>query len=156
MESDKHYLSQEKFNALKQELDILKTDKRREIAGRLEFAKSMGDLSENAEYQTAREEQADVEERINELESILKVSEIIADRHSSSIGIGSTLVVRKEGSNEENKYRVVGPEEVNPATGQISYLSPLGASLLNKKKGDKVTIKTPAGGEIAYRVVKVS
>lgn len=156
MENDKHYLSREKFAALKQELETLKIDKRREIAGRLEFAKSMGDLAENAEYQTAREEQADVEERINELESILKVSEIIADRHSSLIGIGSTLVVRKEGSDEENKYRIVGPEEVDPATGQISYLSPLGASLLNKRKGDKVTVKTPTGGEITYSVSKVS
>lgn len=156
MENDKHYLSREKFDALKQELETLKIDKRREIAGRLEFAKSMGDLAENAEYQTAREEQADVEERISELESILKVSEIIADRHSSSIGIGSTLVVRKEGNGEENKYRIVGPEEVDPATGQISYLSPLGASLLNKKKGDKVMVKTPTGGEITYSVIKVS
>lgn len=155
MENDKHYLSREKFVALKQELETLKIDKRREIAGRLEFAKSMGDLAENAEYQTAREEQADVEERINELESILKVSEIIADRHSSSIGIGSTLVVRKQGSDEENKYRIVGPEEVDPAAGQISYLSPLGASLLNKKKGDKVTIKTPTGGEFTYSVIRI-
>ncbi len=156
MENDKHYLSQEKFNALRRELESLKIDKRREIAERLEFAKSMGDLSENAEYQTAREEQADVEERINELEGILKVSEIIADRHSSLIGIGSTLVVRKEGASEENKYRIVGSEEVDLATGQISYLSPLGASLLNKKKGDKITIKTPKGDEITYQIIKVS
>ncbi|MBI2100573.1 MAG: transcription elongation factor GreA [Candidatus Vogelbacteria bacterium] len=156
MENDKHYLSQEKFNALKQELENLKIAKRREIAGRLEFAKSMGDLSENAEYQAAREEQANVEERINELESILKLSEIIADRHSPSIGIGSTFVVQKEGSNDENKYRIVGPEEVDLTAGQISYLSPLGASLLSKKKGDKVAIKTPTGGEITYRVIKVS
>ncbi|MBI4136209.1 MAG: transcription elongation factor GreA [Candidatus Vogelbacteria bacterium] len=156
MENDKHYLSQEKFDALKRELESLKIDKRREIAGRLEFAKSMGDLAENAEYQTAREEQADVEQRIDELESIIKVSEIIADRHSSLIGIGSTLVVRKEGASEENKYRIVGSEEVDLAAGQISYLSPLGASLLNKKKGDKATIKTPTGGEITYRIIKVS
>jgi len=156
MENDKHYLSQEKFDALKQELESLKIDKRREIAERLEFSKSMGDLAENAEYQTAREEQVDVEERINKLESILKVSEIIADRHSPLIGIGSTLVVRKEGASEENKYRIVGSEEVNLAAGQISYLSPLGASLLNKKKGDKTTVKTPTGGEITYRIIKVS
>lgn len=155
MESDKHYLTPEKQNALKQELENLKTVKRREIASRLEFAKSLGDLSENAEYQAAREEQADAEDRISELEGILKVSEIIGDRHAATVGIGSTLTVRKEGSREESKYRIVGPEEVDLAAGQISYLSPLGANLLNKKKGERVTIKTPKG-EIVYQIIKLS
>ena len=155
MESDKHYLTPEKHDALKRELENLKTVKRREIASRLEFAKSLGDLSENAEYQAAREEQADAEDRINELEDILKVSEIIGDRHTVTVGIGSTLTVRKEGNREENKYRIVGPEEVDLAAGHISYLSPLGANLLNKKKGERVTIKTPKG-EIVYQIIKVS
>ena len=154
MDSDKHYLSQEKFNELKQELEGLKVTKRREIAGRLEFAKSLGDLSENAEYQAAREEQADVEERITELENILRVSEIIAERHSRTVGIGSSLTVRKVGGRDETNFRIVGPEEVDLAAGRISYQSPLGASLLNKKKGDEVVVKTPKG-EVAYRIIKV-
>ncbi|HEY4495854.1 MAG TPA: transcription elongation factor GreA, partial [Candidatus Paceibacterota bacterium] len=87
METEKHYLSQEKYTELSHELDDLKKIKRREIAERLEFAKSLGDLSENAEYQTAREEQADIEDRIMELEGILKISEIIAARHTSEVEI---------------------------------------------------------------------
>ncbi len=154
MESEKHYLSQEKHQALGQELEDLKVSKRREIASRLEFAKSLGDLSENAEYQSAREEQADVEDRIGELENILRVSEIISDRHSLTIGIGSTLLVKKNGTKEEVKYRIVGPEEIDLMAGQISYLSPLGASLMNKKKGDEVKVKTPKG-EIIYQIIKV-
>ncbi|MEK7585421.1 MAG: transcription elongation factor GreA [Patescibacteria group bacterium] len=155
METDKHYLSQEKFDHLKKELEELKVDKRKEIASRLEFAKSLGDLSENAEYQSAREEQADVEDRISEIETILKGSEIIGERHSTSVGIGSTLMVKKEGEREEFTFRIVGPEEVNLATGQISYLSPLGAALLNKKKGDKIKVKTPKG-EAVYQVTKIN
>ena len=92
MDSEKHYLSQDKYNTLKQELEESKTSKRREIASRLEFAKSLGDLSENAEYHAAREEQADVEHRISEIENILKVSEIIGARHTTVVGIGSSLI----------------------------------------------------------------
>ncbi|MEK7553034.1 MAG: transcription elongation factor GreA [Patescibacteria group bacterium] len=154
METDKHYLSQEKFDALKQELQELKTVKRREIAERLEFAKSLGDLSENAEYHSARDEQADVEARINEVENLLKMSEIIGERHTSSVGIGSSLVVRKNGNSEEVKFQIVGPEEVDLAAGKISYQSPLGASLLNRKKGDAVTVKTPRG-ETVYQIIKL-
>ncbi|MEK7208791.1 MAG: transcription elongation factor GreA [Patescibacteria group bacterium] len=154
MEEDKHYLTQERYNQLKEELENLKTVKRREIADRLEFAKSLGDLSENAEYHAAREEQAETEDRIGKLEAIFKVSEIIGERRSTTVGIGSTLTISKKGRHEENKYRIVGPEEVDLTAGQISYLSPLGAGLMNKKKGDTVTVKTPKG-EIIYQVIKV-
>jgi transcription elongation factor GreA len=155
MEAEKHYLSKEKFEALRGELENLKTVKRREIAGRLEFAKSLGDLSENAEYHAAREEQAETEERIIELENILKVSEIINDRYTATIGIGSSLVVRRSDNNQETAYKIVGPEEVDLAAGLISYRSPLGASLLNKKKDQEVKVKTPKG-DVVYHVVKVA
>lgn len=155
MADDRYYLTQEKYNVLKEELENLKTVRRREVASRLEFAKSLGDLSENAEYHAAREEQADTEDRIGELEGLLKVCEIIADRHSSTIGIGSTLTVRRLDRQGDIKYRIVGPEEVDIVTGQISYLSPLGAGLLNKKKGDRVTVKTPTG-ETTYQITKIS
>lgn len=155
METEKHYLSQEKYTELSHELDDLKKIKRREIAERLEFAKSLGDLSENAEYQTAREEQADIEDRIMELEGILKISEIIAARHTSEVEIGSTLMVKKQSSGEETKYQIVGPEEVDLLAGKISYLSPLGASLLKKKKGDTVVVSTPKG-KVNYEIIRIA
>ncbi len=155
MEKEKHYLSSEKHAELTAELDALKKVKRREIAERLEFAKSLGDLSENAEYQSAREEQADAEDRISELENILKVSEIITAKHTSQVEIGSNLVIKKKSSGEEMKYQIVGPEEVNVTAGKISYLSPLGSSLMKKKKGDEVTVETPKG-KMVYELIRIS
>ena len=155
MEKEKHYLSSEKHAELTAELDALKKVKRREIAERLEFAKSLGDLSENAEYQSAREEQADAEDRISELENILKVSEIITAKHTSQVEIGSNIVIKKKGNGEEMKYQIVGPEEVNVLAGKISYLSPLGSSLMKKKKGDEVTVETPKG-KIVYELIRIS
>ncbi len=155
MEMEKHYLSKEKHAELSRELDDLKKVKRREIAERLEFAKSLGDLSENAEYQSAREEQADVEDRINQLDNILKISEIIATHHASQVEIGSTLVVKKQTNGEETKYQIVGPEEVDVAAGKISYLSPLGGSLLKKKKGDQVIVLTPKG-KVTYEIIRIT
>lgn len=155
MEREKHYLSREKYAELTKELDDLKKTKRREIAERLEFAKSLGDLSENAEYQSAREEQAETEDRIVQLENLLKISEIIATHHTSQVEIGSTLVVKKQSSGEEAKYQIVGPEEVDIAAGKISYLSPLGSELLKKKRGEIVTVITPKG-KMAYEIIRIT
>ena len=155
MEKEKHYLSQEKHLELTRELDELKKVKRREIAERLEFAKSLGDLSENAEYQSAREEQADIEDRINQLDNLLKISEIISINHGSQAEIGSTLTVKKQSGGKEIKYQIVGPEEVDLVAGKISYLSPLGSNLLKKKKGDKVTVLTPKG-EVIYEIIRIA
>lgn len=157
MEMEKHYLSREKHIELTKELDDLKKTKRREIAERLEFAKSLGDLSENAEYQAAREEQAEIEDRILQLENILKISEIISAHHTSQVEVGSILVVKKQvsDSDEETKYQIVGPEEVDIATGKISYLSPLGSGLLKKKKGDRVTVQTPKG-QVVYEIIRIT
>src|SRR3989344_4189628 len=102
MEEDKHYLTQERYDQLKEELEELKTGKRGELPAGVESAKSLGDLSDNAEYHAAREEQAETEDRISKLETILKVSEIISERRSVTIGIGSTLTIQKKGSREEN------------------------------------------------------
>jgi len=155
MGKEKHYLSREKYAELTKELDDLKKTKRCEIAERLEFAKSLGDLSENAEYQSAREEQAEIEDRILQLENIFKISEIISARHTSQVEIGSILVVKKQSRGEETKYQIVGPEEVDIAAGKISYLSPLGSGLLKKKKGDKVTIQTPKGAAV-YEIARIT
>ncbi len=150
---EKTYLSAEKQQQLVSELADLKTAKRREIAERLEFAKSLGDLSENAEYHSAREEQADIEERITQLETILKNSEIITVHHSAKVEIGSSLLVHKPDGTEA-KFTVVGSEEADTRAGKISYLSPLGGALLGRKKGEEVLVQTPRG-EVRYKILNI-
>lgn len=150
---DKDYLSREKYQELVDELNELKTAKRREVAERLDFAKSLGDLSENAEYHAAREEQAEVEDRIAQLENLLKNSQIVAQHHSVAVEVGSTLKVSKAGGGE-SKYTIVGSEETDLAAGKISYQSPLGSTLLGRKRGEVVAVQTPKG-EIKYTIVNI-
>ena len=151
---EKNYLSVEKHGELVAELEELKTNRRREVASRLEFAKSLGDLSENAEYHAAREEQSDIEDRIAELEMLLKNSEIIAAHHGQVIAIGSVISLRRAGDESDQEFTLVGAEEADTATGKISYHSPIGAALLGKKKGETVLVKTPRG-ETRYQVLQV-
>ena len=152
--SNKEYLSKEKFEALTNELEQLKSKKRKEIAEELEFAKSLGDLSENAEYHEAREAQAALEDRISQLESILANAEIVAAHHSNIVEVGSAVTVQKQGDKTKRSYTIVGSEETDMATGKISFKSPLGKALLGKKKGEEFTFKTPAG-EVNYTVVSI-
>ncbi len=150
-------LSQEKFEELTRELDELRTTRRREIAEQLEYARSLGDLSENAEYQEAREMQGAVEDRINKLESVLKNAKIVAGIKSDSVGMGSVVVVQgagKDASDEKRTYTIVGAEETNMFEGKISYHSPLGAALMGKKKGDEFSFHTPRGTQ-RYKILKV-
>jgi transcription elongation factor GreA len=151
---EKQYLSREKFNELSDELKLLKTEKRRDVAEKLEFAKSLGDLSENAEYQEARDEQAKTEDRILNLEAILKSAEIVSHKESDIVSIGSTVVVCKKGQTNEQTFYIVGSEEVDMSKGKISLKSPLGMAMLKKKKGDLVVCTTP-GGEVRYTIVDV-
>lgn len=153
-ENKEEYLTQEKFNELKNELDYLKTTRRKEIAESLEYARSLGDLSENAEYQETRELQASTEERIKRVESILQSAKIVSDRKSSLVGLGSTVVIHKEGDKEEHKYSIVGSEEVDMQVRKISYLSPLGEAMMGKKKGDVFSFETP-NGKMNYKIVRV-
>jgi len=150
----KEYLTSEKKAELEVELENLKTVKRKEIADAIEWAKSLGDLAENAEYSQAREDQARCEARINEIENILQ-NAIIADSHNvkNGIGVGSTVVVKKANENFEQTYTIVGSEEVDLSEGKISNESPLGNALLGKEKGDKVSFMTPKG-EVNYTIVK--
>ena len=150
----KSYVSKEKYKELGKELEYLKTTRRKEIADKLEFAKSLGDLSENAEYHEAREDQAGTEKRILELEEILKNAQVVERHHSEAVEIGSVIVVKKTGGREEKKYQIVGSEEADTVTGKISYLSPLGSALMGKKKGDKVSFQSPAG-KVEYVVVEI-
>ncbi len=151
---NKEYLSKEKFDSLVTELENLKSKKRKEIAEELEFAKSLGDLSENAEYHEAREAQAALEDRISQLESILSNAEIVATHHSSIVEVGSVVHVQKQSDKIKRSYSIVGSEETDMASGKISFKSPLGRALLGKKKGEAFSFKTPAG-EVEYVVVSI-
>jgi transcription elongation factor GreA len=150
------YLTLEKKTLLENELKTLMTVRRKEIADALEYAKSLGDLSENAEYHQAREDQANCEDRIIHIEQILKNAVIMDDSHTSStVTVGSTVTVTKKGDKEEKTFAIVGSEEADPVSGKISNESPLGQALLGKKKGDKVTITAPKG-QIEYTVVSLA
>lgn len=149
-----HYLTQQKFDEFSKELEILKTKKRKEIADSLEYAKSLGDLSENAEYQEAREAQAELEDRINHLENVLKHVEIISERNSDDVHVGSTISIEKDGSSTKIIYHLVGSEEVDLDQNKISIHSPLGQAAIGKKKGDSFQFETPAGTQ-KYKISKV-
>jgi len=150
---DKQYLSEDKYKELQAELHLLKTQERRKIAENLEYAKSLGDLSENAEYHEARDKQADVEDRIKQLEEILKKAEIVSSHHSSKVEVGSTLVVKKNGGSEEI-ITIVGSEEADMLAGKISHESPLGQALLGHEKGEEIVVTTPKG-ESKYKIVEI-
>lgn len=154
MSEEKEYLTKEKFKELSIELEHLKTEKRKEIAQNLEFAKALGDLSENAEYNEAREEQAAIEDRIAKLETILKSAEIMSHQHGSTITVGSIVVVQKDGQKDKTKLEIVGSEEANVAQNKISFKSPMGHALLGKKKGDSFVVTAPRG-EINYKVIDI-
>lgn len=148
------YLSKEKKIELEKELLEAKTSKRKEILDALEYAKSLGDLSENSEYHQAREDQAKLEERIQYLEKILEDSIVIKKGSSDTVEMGSTVKVKKL-NGEEKDFLIVGQEEADFQSGKISPNSPLGESLLGKKKGDVVKVNTPKG-EVEYKILKVS
>ncbi len=145
MSEEKEYLSQQKFDELKKELNNLKSVRRKEIAEQLEFAKGLGDLSENAEYHEARQNQAETEDRIAKLEHMLKQAEITEKHKGGVVGVGSTVVCQKAGDKVERRYQIVGSEETNTKEGKISNKSPLGEALMGKSKGDKISYETPMG-----------
>jgi len=148
------YLTKEKFAELTAELERLTTTGRQEVAGRLEYAKSLGDLSENAEYQEAREAFADLEERIAKIDEVLKQAVIVKDKHSSTVDIGSTVIIKKAGG-ATTEFSIVGSEEADPHTGKISNESPIGAAMMGKKSGDTFTVKPPSGVVSSYTIVEI-
>ncbi len=150
----KDYLTKEKYEELKKGLEVLKTTKRKEIAQDLEFAKALGDLSENAEYHEAREAQATLEDRISQIEDVLAHAQIIEAHHSDKVEIGSIVHIKTSLSKTEKVYTIVGSEEADSAVGKISFKSPVGQALLGKKKGDKFKFNTPAG-ESEYHIVSL-
>lgn len=148
------YLSAEKRKELEKELEHLKTVKRKEVADGLEFAKSLGDLSENAEYIQAREDQANTEERIAKLEEILKSAVLVSKHHSNIVEVGSTVVVEKKGGTGKQKFQIVGSEESDMVSGKISNSSPLGVALHGKKKGEVAIFKSPKGS-VEYTIIDI-
>jgi transcription elongation factor GreA len=154
MNAENEYLTKEKFEALEKELEHLKTTKRKEIAEALEYAKSLGDLSENQEYHEARDSQAVVEDRINRLESILKTAAIVSTHDTSIVNVGTQVTLEKIGTSARITYSIVGSEEADASQGKISVRSPLGTSALGKKKGDVFSFQTP-GGTMSYKIIDI-
>lgn len=154
--NDTHaFLTPEKFDELKKELEHLKTVRRKEIAESLEYARSLGDLSENAEYQEARDMQAAIEERIGYLEKTIKEAKIVSNtKRGDVVGLGSVVTIQKEKEKEGRLYTIVGSDEANIHEKKLSYLSPLGEALMGKTKGDEFQFETPAGKQ-KYKVLKV-
>jgi transcription elongation factor GreA len=152
---EENLLSQEKFDELKAELERLITVARKEIAEGLEYARSLGDLSENAEYQAARELQAATEERIRRLEHIIKSAVIISEKKKGTAGFGSKVTIRKKGDKSQHAYTIVGSEEADMREHKISHLSPLGEAIMGKKKGETFTFSTPNGRQ-EYTIVEIS
>ena len=148
-----YYLTKERLEELKSELNSLKTGKRVEVADKLKRAKEFGDLSENAEYHAAKDEQANVERRIGDLEEIVRNAVVIKEiANQEMIDIGSTIEVRRD--DQILKFKIVGSEEAKPEKGFISNESPLGSGLIGRKVGDFVAVDAP-NGKIQYKVVKI-
>lgn len=150
-------VTKEGFDKLKEELEHLKTVKRKEVAERIKEAISYGDLSENSEYEEAKNEQAFVEGRIMELEDKVKHAKIIAENHKTkSVQMGSTVHLKNvtKGKDDLETYVIVGSTEADPFTGKISNESPVGNALLDKQKGDKIKVIVPAGN-MEYVIMKI-
>ena len=154
MNNKPSYLSREGLERLRAELDEMVNVRRVEVAQRIHDAKEHGDLTENAEYEDAKNEQAFVEGRIQMLEALIKNATLIDEHHTNDhVQIGSTVKV--DGEDGPETFMIVGSAEAKPAAGRISNESPVGRALLGRKKGEKVVVKVPAG-DFAYTIVEIS
>jgi len=147
------YLTPEGEAKLKAELADLTGSRREELAKRLRSAIQMGDLSENADYHKAKEDQAFLEGRIQEIEAILRMATVVEKQQSDAVMVGSRVTVQEEGFDPETFY-VVGAKEADPRNGKISNESPIGSALMNHKAGDVVEAQTP-GGNLKFKIIKV-
>ncbi len=148
------YLTLEKKNELEAELQNLITVRRKEVAEALEYAKSLGDLSENAEYHQAREDQAACEDRISHLQEVLKNVVISDTSHSNKIHVGSTVTIQKKGDKEVKEITIVGSEEADAFSGKVSNESPLGSALLGRDKGDEIVVNAPKA-DFIYKIISI-
>jgi len=154
MNEEHEYLTKKKFDEFTSELNTLKTVRRKEVAENLEYAKGLGDLSENAEYHEARDTQASVEDRIAKLEMILKTATIVATHHTDVVSIGSVITVKKGTDTGSKIFTIVGSEEVDSSKGYISARSPFGSAAIGKKKGDSFSFSTPSG-TMEYKIIGI-
>ena len=156
MEEKKTILTYAGLKALEDELENLRVVKRKEVAGKIKEAREQGDLSENAEYDAAKDEQRYIEARIDELEKILKNVEVVVEEEVDleKINVGCTILVHDDEYDEEIEFKIVGSTEANSLQGKISNESPVGQALIGKKVGDVVDVETPAGN-IRYTVLKI-
>lgn len=155
LEDKKTFITQEGFNKLSEELEYLKNTRRKEIAERIASAKELGDLSENAEYSDAKDEQLFTENRVAELENIIRnVNVVKKNKKSLTVQVSSTITVL-DPQKKEKQYTIVGSNEADPINGKISNESPLGQAFLNHKLNDEIEVATPKG-KIQYTILKIS
>ena len=155
MEDGKRLLTQSGYEKLQSELEDLKVNARKEIAEKIKEARAQGDLSENAEYDAALDEQRDIDARIVEIETILKNSEVMEEHpEDGSINIGSRVTIREVGTDEDMDIDIVGASEANSLKGRISNESPVGMALMHRHEGETVTVETPEGA-IEYDIISV-
>lgn len=153
-------VTREGYKKLENELDLLRTVKRKEVADKIKVARGYGDLSENAEYDAAKEEQAIVEAKIADLEATLKVARIIddSDLSTDTVSIGMKVKILAEGDDEEDaeEYDITGSTEADMDLNRISDESPVGAALIGRKAGEEVEVTLPNGNVIVYKILAVS
>lgn len=154
MINQNEYLTKEKYDELEKELEYLKSTKRKEIAEALEFARSLGDLSENQEYQDARDNQAVLEDRIGRIEKMLKSASIVTSHSSDIVSVGSVVVVEKVGESTKKTFTIVGSEEADASTGKISVRSPFGTAIVGKGKNEMFSFETPSG-RFDYKILEI-
>lgn len=156
-EEKQNYMTEEGKNKLEEELNFLKTDRRTEIVERIKVARSFGDLSENSEYDAAKDEQAFVEGRIGQIENMLKTAIMIEEDKSNNfeVALGKSVTFKELPDGEKEMYTIVGSAESDPLEGKISNDSPMAQSLLGRRVGEAVMVNTP-GGEIEVEIIEVS
>lgn len=156
METKKNILTYEGLKTLEDELEELKVVRRKEVSQKIKEARELGDLSENAEYDAAKDEQRDIETRIEEIEKILKNAEVFVEEEADlrKVSIGCRVKILDLEYNEEFEYKIVGSTEANSLKGKISNESPVGRALLGKKVGDTVKVETEAG-ELSYKLLEI-
>ena len=155
-ETSKKILMTYEVKALEEELENLKVVRRKEVAEKIKEARAQGDLSENAEYDAAKDEQREIELRIEEIEKILKNVEVADDEPKGNVvSIGSTVKIYDEELDEEVEYKIVGSTEANILQNKISNESPVGAALMGKKKNQKITVET-ASGELKFKILSIT
>ncbi len=152
----KNILTYEGLKKLEDELENLKVNKRKEVSQKIKEAREQGDLSENAEYDAAKDEQRDIEARIEEIEKILKNAEVVLEEEADKdkVSIGCKVVIYDCEFDEKLEYKIVGSTEANSLTGKISNESPVGKAIIGAKVGDTVTVETPAG-ELQYKILEI-